>query len=79
MAMATETVTMVTARLAVVTSTQYELKQRCWLEIVSTSAKVEENETATYQCHQGHPSVPQSVRMVPLGVNIDVEDLKSKL
>ena len=78
--MVTETVmATVTAQLAVVTSTRYKLKQCCWLEIVSTSAKVEENETATYQCYQGHPSVLQSIHTVPLGVDVNVEDLKLKL
>ena len=68
-----------TARRAAVTSTLVEWRRRCWLEIVSTSAKAEENETATYQCRLGHPPIPQIVRTDPLDGAVDVEDSKSKL
>ena len=79
MAIETEMEMARTARRAAVTSTLVKWRRRCWLEIVSTSAKAEENETATYQCHLGHPPIPQIVHTDPLDGAIDAEDSKLKL
>ena len=79
MAIETETEMARTARQAAATSTQIEWRRCCWLEIVSTSAKAEENEMATYQCRLGHPSDPQTTRTETLNVDGDADTSNSKL
>ena len=74
MAIEMETMTARVAQRATATPTQVEWRRRCWLEIVSTSAKVEENETVTHQCRLGHPSNPQIVRTDMSGVDVNVEE-----
>ena len=74
MAIETEMMMVRAAQRAMATPTRVEWRRRCWLEIVSTSAKVEENETVTHQCHLGHPSNLQIVRTDTSGVNVDAEE-----
>ena len=74
MAIEMEMMTARVAQRATATPTQVEWRRRCWLEIVSTSAKVEENETVTHQCCLGHPSNPQIVHTDTSGVDVDTEE-----
>jgi len=66
-----------TAQLEVATSTQHELKQRCWLQRVSICAIARNHGEMTHQCCPGHPSNPQNVQTDPLDVNINVEGPRS--
>jgi len=62
---------------AAAASTRNESKQRCWLERVSTSARVEEHETETHQCRHGHPSTTKNVRTYLSGVDGDAAGSRS--
>ena len=68
------TVMVIETETEMVTWTQNKLKQRCWLEIVSICARVEERETETYQCHPCHPSISQIVCTDSLCVYGDAEE-----
>ena len=65
---------MVTAQLAAAALTRRKSKQCSWLGKVSICAAVEENESRTHRCHQGHLSDSQNIRLDPLGVDSDAED-----